>query len=387
MSTTYVGVTTHDGENDSFVTNLRINDEGRLVAVGSDVHPEPGDDVTHGGHLSPGWTDLHAHVYWGATDISVHVQDAGLASGVTTVVDAGSSGEANWPGFRAYVQEPAKERVYAFLNLGSIGLVKTNVVSELEGIHGVDLDQMADVLAKHTDVIRGVKIRASHVILREWGLEPFKVARKMARRSGLPLMTHVGEPPPIVEEVLDRLDEGDVLTHCFNGKVGGTIFDDKDAYKAARDAYDRGVLFDLGHGTASFAFSIARRAIEESLTPHTISTDLHDHNIRGPVFDLPTTMSKMLHVGMSLSNVVKAVTRAPDAVVRNLDRYDTWLKPGEKVDAVHFQIIEEAHEVADSMGHVETLERWIVPTRTHFNGQTVQASNRFIDWAHSEAQP
>lgn len=385
MSTTYVGVTIHDGQNDTFVSNVRIDDGGQLVAVGADVHPEAGDDVTHGGHLSPGWTDLHTHVYWGATDISVHVHEAGLASGVTTVVDAGSSGEANWPGFRAYVQEPAKERVYAFLNFGSIGLVKTNVVSELEGIHGVDLDQMAAVLKEHTDIVRGVKIRASHVILREWGLEPFKVARKMARRSGLPLMVHVGEPPPIVEEVLDRLDEGDILTHCFNGKVGGTIFDDKDAYKAARDAYDRGVYFDLGHGTASFAFSIARRAIDDSMVPHTISTDLHDHNIRGPVFDLATTMSKMLHVGMPLPSVLTAVTRAPDAVVRNLDRYDHWLKPGQKVDAVHFELIDETYEVADSMGQVEKLHRWIVPTRTHFNGQAVQASNRFIDWARSGA--
>lgn len=367
--------------------DVRLDASGVVKEIGVDLAPRDGEAVHEGGRLSRGWTDLHAHVYWGATDISVRVRDAGLASGVTTVVDAGSAGEANVAGFRAYCAEPAEERVLAFLNIGSIGLVKTNVVSELEGIHSVDLDRTADVLERERDLIKGVKIRASHVILREWGLEPFKVARKMARRAGLPLMVHVGEPPPLIEEVLDRLDPGDILTHCFNGKVGGNIFDDGDAVRAARSAHERGVVFDLGHGNASFSFAVARRAIAEGLPPTTISTDLHGHNIGGPVYDMPTTMSKMLHVGSSVDEVLRAVTTAADAALGMNDRADAWCAVGRPLDATLFDLVERPLEVRDSLGHAETVETWFVPRATFYAGRAVAAENRFLRSAAREEDP
>jgi len=360
-------------------TDVRLDARGVVTELGRDLAPNSEEQVHEGGYLSPGWTDLHTHVYWGATDISVRVRDAGAASGVTTVVDAGSAGEANIAGFREYCAEPAHERVFALLNLGSIGLVKTNVVSELEGIHGVDLDRMAEVLEHEQDLIKGVKIRASHVILREWGLEPFKVARKMARRAGMPLMVHVGEPPPLIEDVLDRLDAGDILTHCFNGKVGGNVFDDADAYRSARAAHDRGVVFDLGHGNASFSFAVARRAIEEGLAPTTISTDLHGHNIGGPVYDMPTTMSKMLHVGTPFDEVITAVTAAADRALALGDRSETWCAVGEPLDGTLFDLVERPHVVRDSLGDEETIDRWFAPRWTFLHGRATQAANRFLD--------
>lgn len=360
-------------------TDIRLDERGVVTEIGHDLDVTGDEAVHEGGYLSAGWTDLHTHVYWGATDISVRVRDAGAASGVTTVVDAGSAGEANIAGFREYCAQPAHERVVALLNLGSIGLVKTNVVSELEGIHGVDLDRMAEVLERERDLIKGVKIRASHVILREWGLEPFKVARKMARRAGLPLMVHVGEPPPLIEDVLDRLDKGDILTHCFNGKVGGNLFDDADAFRSARAAHDRGVVFDLGHGNASFSFAIARRAIEEGLAPTTISTDLHGHNIGGPVYDMPTTMSKMLHVGTPFDEVITAVTTAADDALVLGDRSETWCAVGEPLDATLFDLVARPHAVRDSLGDEETIERWFAPRWTFLHGRATEAGNRFLD--------
>ena len=119
--------------------------------------------------VSPGWVDLHAHVWYGGTDISIRPALCGVERGVTTIVDAGSAGEANFHGFREFVIEPARERIKAFLNIGSIGLVACNRVSELIDIRSIDIDRTLACVEANRDVIVGIKVRASHVILGSWG--------------------------------------------------------------------------------------------------------------------------------------------------------------------------------------------------------------------------
>ena len=159
---------------------------------------------------------------------------------MTTIVDAGSAGEANFHGFREYVIEPARERIKAFLNIGSIGLVACNRVSELIDMRSIDIDRTIACVEANRDVIIGIKVRASGVILGAWGITPVKIAKKVASILKLPLMVHVGEPPPLYDEVLEVLGPGDVVTHCFNGKAGGSIIEDEDLFALAERCAGRG---------------------------------------------------------------------------------------------------------------------------------------------------
>jgi dihydroorotase len=251
---------------------LHVGDHGLLQDT-----PAPGAQVIDcgGQFLSPGWCDLHVHVWHGGTDISVRAAQAGRAHGVTAMADAGSAGEANFHGLREYVIDPAAETIRAFLNIGSIGLVACNRVSELIDMRSIDVDRTLAVIEANRDVICGIKVRASGVIVGAWGITPAKIAKRIAEMTGLPLMVHVGEPPPLIDEIFDILTPGDIVTHCFNGKKAGSIRDTAALFKQAQELSDQGVRMDIGHGQASFCFATARAAIADGLKPWSISTDLH----------------------------------------------------------------------------------------------------------------
>jgi dihydroorotase len=360
------------------VLDVLVDASGRVARVGPSLSVAPDVPVVdgQGAYLSRGWIDLHTHVYYGATDISVRPAQAGMATGVTTLVDTGSAGEANFHGFREYIVDAAAEQVFAFLNIGSIGLVATNRVSELIDMRSIDFDRSLAVIERNRDVIKGVKIRASHVITGSWGITPVKVAKKLSRAVGLPLMVHVGESPPVLDEVLTALDAGDIVTHCFNGKPGGNVLDDEQVFEAAREAQRRGVLFDVGHGSASFSFDVAERALARGMELHSISTDLHAHNIDGPVVDLATTMSKLLAIGVPLEAVVSAVTTAP-AKALGL-RQEAWLEPGSIADFTLFDVQEVDLPVRDSRGAERRLDRFLRPRYAARGARIVAAGSRSL---------
>ena len=131
----------------------------------------------------------------------------------------------------------------------------------------------------------------------------------------MPLMVHVGEPPPLFDEVLDILGPGDIVTHCFNGKAGGQHRRGRGPVRLAERCAGEGIRLDVGHGGASFSFKVAEVAIRRGLLPFSISTDLHARSLDSPVWDMGTTMSKLLAVGMPFEAVIEAVTRAPMRVI------------------------------------------------------------------------
>ncbi|WP_374754486.1 amidohydrolase/deacetylase family metallohydrolase [Aureimonas sp. AU4] len=355
-------------------TDILVGADGRIAQVGASLIPPPAARQVDGagGFVSPGWTDLHAHVWHGGTDISIRPQLAGLQRGVTTIVDAGSAGEATFHGFREYIIEPAQERILAFLNIGSIGLVACNRVSELIDIRSIDIDRTLAVVEANRDLIVGIKCRASHVILGSWGITPVKVAVKVAKILKLPMMIHVGEPPPTYDEILELLRPGDVITHCFNGKAGGSIIEDEDLWDLVVKCADRGIRLDVGHGGASFSFKVAEVAIERGLLPFSISTDLHDHSLNGPVWDMATTMSKLLSVGMPFEAVVTASTTAPMSAVGLAT--DDLLAVGRKAELTVFDLVDSDLKVRDSQGALGTLTRMFEPRHAVMGSTLVRAS-------------
>lgn len=348
---------------------IHVDDDGRISAT-----PVAGAQAIDcgGALLSPGWCDLHVHVWHGGTDISVRASEAGRATGVTAMADAGSAGEANFHGLREYVIDPQAETIKAFLNIGSIGLVACNRVSELIDMRSIDVDRTLAVIDANRDVICGIKVRASGVIVGAWGITPAKIAKRVAEISGLPLMVHVGEPPAMLDEVFDILAPGDIITHCFNGKRAGSIRDTAALFRQAQDLAERGVRMDIGHGQASFCFATARASIAEGLRPWSISTDLHLRNIRGPVLDLATTASKLLAVGLPLQDVVTAITASP----RETMGLPCGAEPGLKADFTLFRVAEVAQDVTDSLGNSLRLTQMLEPLATVIGASHLPANRR-----------
>ncbi len=348
-----------------------IAEVGASLAVSGDVERID----AKGAWMSPGWIDLHVHVWHGGTDISIRPAECGAERGVTTMVDAGSAGEANFHGFREYIIEPSRERIKAFLNLGSIGLVACNRVSELMDIRSIDLDRILAVYAENSEHIVGIKVRASHVITGSWGITPVKLGKKIAKILKVPMMVHVGEPPSLYDEVLEVLGPGDIVTHCFNGKAGSSILEDEDLFDLAERCAGEGIRLDIGHGGASFSFRVAEAAIKRGLLPFSISTDLHNRSMNFPVWDLATTMSKLLSVGMPFEKVVEAVTHAPASVI-DLPM-ENRLAPGARAEFTIFDLVDSEVESVDSMGDTAILKRLFEPRFAVIGAEAVAAS-RYI---------
>ncbi len=358
--------------------DLEIED-GKITRLGPQLDNPNGlkEYAFENALISKGWVDLHVHVYFGATDISIRPEQAGLETGVTTLVDCGSAGEANFVGFSEFIAKQAKERLFAFLNIGSIGLVACNRISELAlGFRSVNVERTLKTIENYPDLIRGIKCRASQVITGDLGAEAVRVARKVARVAGLPLIVHVGEPPPLLEDVLDLLEEGDVVTHAFHGKPGGNLMEDPRSLAAVHEARARGVLLDVGHGAASFSFKVMRFAREQGIETDLISTDLHRNSIKGPAYDLPTTLSKLLNLGMPLEQVIAAGSTRPSSFLDPTEDED-WLKVGQNADLTVFRVDQANISVEDSLGDHLTLTQLIHPLLAVQGTNHAECSLRF----------
>ncbi|MBB6672136.1 amidohydrolase/deacetylase family metallohydrolase [Cohnella nanjingensis] len=361
---------------DKAMLDVLIDEQGFVAAVGRALEAPDAEAIDLRGQLlSPGWIDLHTHVYYGVSNIGLPPDAIGPRAGVTALVDAGSAGEANFVGFREYIVKSRPYPIYSFLNLGSIGLTYASQLSELDSLEKLNVDRMMACIADNRETIKGVKLRASGVILRGLGIEIVKVAKRAAAEAELPLMIHIGEPLPLLEDILPVLDEGDIVTHCYHGKRWG-LFDNKGLIPQAADAWERGVRFDVGHGAASFDYEVAERAIALGRKPFSISTDLHARNVSGPVRSLALTMSKLLAVGLSLDEVVHSVTSRPAQVVEldpltivELDPLTVGLI-GKQARFTAFSVASEPTPAVDSAGRTRMLDAIIRPERVVL-GRTV----------------
>lgn len=361
--------------NDLLISGVRLAVAGRLsepvdlqVSDGRirEIRPAggplpPGVKVIDGAgdYLSPGWIDLHAHVYPGVSEIGLDPDAVGLRHGVHLVVDAGSAGSTTLPGFRDYVVVRSQTQVLALLNISAMGLVVVKGATELPDLRWVHLAETVAIARAHRHLIRGIKVRASGLTTGHLGLEPLRLAIQAAEACDLPVMVHIGETPPELSEVLDLLRQGDMVTHCFHGKEGGILGADGELIPAMRRALDRGVRLDIGHGAASYSMAVARQALALGVQPDVISTDIHVRSAASPVRDLATTMTKLLTCGMPLAAVIQAVTEHPAQWLRE-PGFDS-LEPGSPARLTLFRLEESPLQVKDASGTSETVHQWIRP--------------------------
>ncbi|MDP6446147.1 MAG: amidohydrolase/deacetylase family metallohydrolase [Pirellulaceae bacterium] len=353
------------------VSDVAIKD-GKIAAIGENLAGAAGRVLDASGLLvTPGLIDLHAHVYRRHVPISLDPDPLCPAGGVTTILDAGSAGSYNFDGFRRDVIEQADTQIFGLVNLSCIGLVAAHF-GELMDRRYADKQGVIDTIRRNPGVAVGVKIRAgAHIIGGgEQGWANFRDAVAAARESETWLMVHIGESPMPVPEMLAHMEPGDCITHCFKGggerilDPGGRLFD------AVREAADRGVIFDVGHGFGSFQWEVVDAALEQGFEPSTISTDLHAKNLHGPVFDMPTTMSKFLMLGVPLDRVVDMSTRRPAEALGRGDDLGT-LRVGTVADVAAFERRSGRFRFTDSYSADRYGDELLVAAYTIRRGQLV----------------
>lgn len=332
--------------------------DGVIVEIGGTIEPQGEVIDASGCYVTPGFIDIHTHCYPKAF-LGLDPDELGIKRGSTTILDAGSSGADNYEDFRTNYIEPAKTKVFTLLNISKEGLIRGH---ELNDPAKVDVEACMACVNAHRDNIVGLKARASASVVGDQGLTPIATAAATAHELGIPLMVHVGNYPPALGEVIDLLDRGDMITHAFHGKPGGILTEDGLVIDEALHGRTRGVRFDVGHGVESFAFSTFKRALAAGFDCDSISTDLHVENYEGPVFDLATTMSKLIACGEPFESAISKVTSVP-ALTFGLDGLGQ-LAPSMTADIniVSFDCTDE--QAQDARGDVISLGRRLVVRTT-----------------------
>ncbi len=316
--------------------------------------------------VTPGLIDIHVHVYDGVAPLGIPADPNCIAKGATTVVDAGSAGANTFPGLRKYVINVVDTRVVALLNISVVGqstLAEDNLWGELLDLRYANTKLAIKTIEQNRDVIVGVKVRLTRNIAGDHDLEALGRAREAADAVRLPLMVHIGGTYSPLRDILAMLKKGDVVTHSFRGGDGGILDDRGRILPEVHKAVANGVNLDIGHGAGSFAFDTAEKALAQDLLPGTISSDVHQFNVNGPVFDLATTLSKFLHLGLTLEQVIERVTTTPSGLFGRLNGLGT-LKEGAEADIAVFTMDEGSFTFTDALGQTRVGERKLRPVAT-----------------------
>ena len=322
--------------------------EGRIAGIYPPDSIRPASDKIvdiAGNFITAGWIDLHVHAAVNRAVIGIDADTVGVKQGVTTIVDAGSSGCKSFHDFEQNVIKKANTRVLAWLNVSDQGLY--DGLSELADLSLIDEKEILKLI-NATSAIRGLKVRMSRSAVRETDVEGLRQAKTIAAKAGVPVMVHIGNPPPKLSDVLDLLDTGDIVTHIFHGKPHGCLDAQENLLPELTAALRRGIILDLGHGSESFSFRRMQQARALGLGIDTISTDIYSRNYETPVKSLVHTMEKCLALGMTLQEVIASVTLKPALVIN--EPFLGRLKYGAVADLTIFSVKESTALYTDSEG-------------------------------------
>ncbi|WP_046114279.1 amidohydrolase family protein [Aquincola tertiaricarbonis] len=323
---------------------------GLIEAIAPAIPAERGSRVMDAGGklVTPGLIDLHAHTYPFGSAIGIPADELVAHQCTTTVVSAGDAGANNIAAWRRFVVPGGRTRQFAFIHIAVAGLAGFPV-PELYNIDYAQVEATARAIAENADIVLGVKVRMSENVIARHGAEPLKRALLACERSGVParLMCHIGgvSDRALMSQILDLLRPGDILTHAYSGapNLAGeftNIVQDGRLLPAALAAKQRGVVFDVGHGGGSFDYTVAEAAIAQGCPPDTISSDVHVFSANTPGIPyLPWVMSKFLHLGFSLPQVVAMATQAPARAIGRMPKLGT-LQVGAPADLSILELVE-----------------------------------------------
>ena len=352
-----------------------------VSCVGGTMSDAPGKDPflvdASGCYVVPGLIDYHIHLFRGGDFFGINA-DILPSYGVTTAVDAGSTGSLNYDLLQRTVIETSTVSVKALLNVCPFG----NPGGGYHENYDASLFRVDDIKRLfdryYPDPLLGLKMRISRDVMEGCGMEDYRRTVALADELNVPLVVHIPDPFTEIGEILDLLRPGDTVAHVYHGK-GQTMLDEdgkvRQAFLAARA---RGVLFDVANACSNCDWRVAKKAIDQCFLPDIISTDLTQLGHAKPhmVKNLPFVLSKFMALGLDLNTVVAAATANPARAMSMSDRIGT-LRPGANADITILELRKKPMRFTDKFGNTHTGDRVLVPVMTIHNGQFAYCSPDF----------
>jgi dihydroorotase len=334
---------------------------GVIQEIGPDL-PSQGETIVDATGLlvCPGLIDLHVHVFSGIGLYSIDPVEAGLRTGVTSMLDTGTAGSLTYPNMARFILPAAEEDVFTLLNISMIGAIQGHpdfppFMGDLNDGRHAHVPSAVECARKYPKNLVGMKVRLTSALANyneKNELAGFDGVFEAADQLGSPLMIHHAASKIPTTTVLKALRKGDMYTHLYHPHPDHAFADDGMPIDELLEARARGVIFDVGHGVGAFVWRVAEPACEKfGFWPDTISTDLHHFNLRGPVIDLPTTMSKFLSLGMPVQDIVRASTMAPAIAMRVDDRLGS-IHVGKQADITLMRLERGSFPLSDVEGVV-----------------------------------
>jgi dihydroorotase len=348
------------------VMDVAVRD-GKIAAVQKDILPATAKETIdlRGRIVLPGMIDTHAHVYrYVSGRFGLDADLVGVHSGVTTLIDQGGPSCMTLPGFKHFVANTAKSRVYAFLSSYLVGGLEGHLYPNLYSPDCINIQATVDAAKANLDIVRGIKGHAEIGGFARWGIKVLQMSAEIGRKTGLPLYVHFGQlwglprsgangedADTILERVIPELRPGDILAHPFTRHPGGFVNREGQVHEVIQAALARGLKVDVGHGS-HFSYRLARKALDAGIVPDTLGADMHGYNTYVPPppgtpaehaddeahpfagqakFSLTQAMSSMLALGLTMEQVVPMVTVNAAKMIGMEDEIGS-LKPGVTAD-------------------------------------------------------
>ena len=353
-------VAVEDGKIARVAANIAVTEARRVVDI-------------RGKTVTPGLIDLHTHVFDGVAANGVHPDIAGVHAGVTTVVDAGSSGCATFSAFPRHILPRCETEVIPLLHICQTGLATNpDIIAE----SSIDLESTLRVAREHRGLIKGIKARMVSPALEIFGMEMPRLAKRAARESGVPLMVHIGDTtkrydPNVIRELLPLLEPGDIVTHLFTANPGGVLDANGKLVPEAKELAARGVWLDTAHGRMNFGFNVGRRVLDQGLTPHCISTDLTIPGRANTVHSMVEIMARFLGLGFTLEQVIAMSTVNPARAIGEADRLGS-LAVGRQADISVMEVRDGRWVVYDTLRDTMKIDKTVVPVLTVKRGRVFE---------------
>jgi dihydroorotase len=349
--------------------------DGKIASVAANIPASEARRVIHvpGQTVTPGLIDLHTHVFDGVAANGVHPDIAGVHAGVTTVVDAGSSGCATFSAFPRHILPRCETEVIPLLHICQTGLATNpDIIAE----SSIDLESTLKVAREHKGLIKGIKARMVSPALEIFGMEMPRLAKRAARESGVPLMVHIGDTtkrydPNVIRELLPLLEPGDIVTHLFTANPGGVLDTNGKLVPEAKELAARGVWLDTAHGRMNFGFNVGRRVLDQGLTPHCISTDLTIPGRANTVHSMVEIMARFLGMGFTLEQVIAMSTVNPARAIGEVDRLGS-LAVGRQADISVLEVRDGRWVVYDTLRDSMKIDKTVVPVLTVKRGRVFE---------------
>jgi dihydroorotase len=356
---------------------------GKIARIARDIPPADARKVINadGLYVAPGLIDLHTHVFVGSNDgfadgfSCVSPDDITLKAGITTVVDAGTSGWRSFPLFKKNVIDRSQTRILAFLNIAGNGM--TGFPSE-EDINDMDAHMTSLVIRQYPDIIVGVKV--GHYRGSEW--TPVDRALEAGRIADVPLILECHLPQLPLEGLLERMRPGDIYTHTYCTAVDRTcVLDDQGKLRhCVLDAMKKGIRFDVGHGGGMFHFAVAVPALKQGLLPNSFGSDLHRFSMNSGMKNMLDIMSKFLTMGMTVQDIIYRATWNSAISVKRPDLGN--LSEGSVADLVILNVLKGKFGFIDTKGVKMSGDRKFDAEMTIRAGKVVWDKNGLAsrDW-------